>query len=489
MPIRHSILEARWPTEEEAARSLLFTPISAGPVRLESRTWVPAMVPWRSNEDGFVTRNILEWYGRFAAGRPGAIVVEATGVRDIPSGPLLRIGHDRFIAGLGKLVETVRRESGGHTRLFIQIIDFLAVKRRPTKEKYFARFLNLNRRHREAIAELMQDARWLDEDDAEVRSLLTNWPDETLDKILDERELESLRYGYRERVTDMDLPHIKNLPQVLPDIFAAAAARAREAGFDGVELHYAHAYTMASFLSAKNNRPDGYGGARQARVRLPLEVYEAVRERVGYDYTVGVRFLGDEVIEGGSRLEDAVYFGVEFARAGFDYLSVSKGGKFDDAKQPKVGHAVYPYTGPSGYECMPTVLSDERGPFGRNVPLASAIKLAVNAAGFQTPIITSGGIATFEQAEEILRAGEADIIAAARQSLADPDWFLKIRLGRGSEIRRCVFTNYCEGLDQMHKQVTCKLWDRVEMDEPDISLSEDGRRRLLPPRWQDSSDS
>jgi 2,4-dienoyl-CoA reductase-like NADH-dependent reductase (Old Yellow Enzyme family) len=246
---------------------------------------------------------------------------------------------------------------------------------------------------------------------------------------------------------------------------------------------------MASFLSAKNNRPDGYGGARQARVRLPLEVYEAVRERVGYDYTVGVRFLGDEVIEGGSRLEDAIYFGVEFARAGFDYLSVSKGGKFDDAKQPKVGHAVYPYTGPSGYECMPTVLSDERGPFGRNVPLAAAIKRAVNAAGFRTPIITSGGIATFEQAEEILRAGEADVIAAARQSLADPDWFLKTRLGRGSEIRRCVFTNYCEGLDQMHKQVTCKLWDRVQMDEPDISLSEDGRRRLLPPRWQDSSDS
>ena len=262
---------------------------------------------------------------------------------------------------------------------------------------------------------------------------LADAPDEVLEQMLDERELESLRYGYRERVTDTDLPHIRELPQVLPGIFADAAARAREAGFDGVELHYAHAYTMASFLSAKNTRTDGYGGARENRVRLPLEVYRAVRERVGYDYTVGVRFLGDEVIEGGSHLEDAVYFGVEFARAGFDYLSVSKGGKFDDAKQPKVGHAVYPYTGRSGYECMPTVLSDERGPFGRNVPLAAAIKRAVNGAGFRTPIVTSGGIATFEQAEEILRNGEADIIAAARQSLADPDWFLKMRSGRGAE--------------------------------------------------------
>ncbi|HKS40718.1 MAG TPA: NADH:flavin oxidoreductase [Blastocatellia bacterium] len=482
-PIRHQIPETRWPTEEEAARSLLFSEISVGPVALESRTWVPAMVPWRATEDGFVTENILEWYARFAEGRPGAIVVEATGVRDIASGPLLRISHDRFIPGLRKLVETVRRASRGHTRLFIQIIDFLAVKRRPPKDRYFRRFFKLNRLHREALADLTDDARWVDEDESHVLGFLADAPDEVLEKILDEREFESLRYGYRERVTDMDLPHIKELPQVLPGIFADASARAREAGFDGVELHYAHAYTMASFLSAKNMRADGYGGERENRVRLPLEIYKAVRERIGSDYTVGVRFLGDEVIEGGSHLDDAVYFGVEFARAGFNYLSVSKGGKFDDAKQPKVGHAVYPYTGRSGYECMPTVLSDERGPFGRNVPLAEAIKHAINDAGFQTPIVTSGGIATFEQAEKILLSGEADIIAAARQSLADPDWFMKIRSGHGAQVRRCVFTNYCEGLDQMHKQVTCKLWDRVQMDEPGITLSEDGRRRLVPPRW------
>jgi 2,4-dienoyl-CoA reductase-like NADH-dependent reductase (Old Yellow Enzyme family) len=483
-PVRHAIPETRWPTVEEAARSLVFTPVNVGSVKLESRTWVPAMVPWRATEDGFVTPNIIEWYGRFASGRPGAIVVEATGVRDIASGPLLRIGHDRFIPGLQKLVETVKRESAGHTRLFIQIIDFLSVKRRPPKEKYFARFLDLRQHHRESLAEATSETAWLQASDADVRAFLTGSPDELLEKVLDERELESLRYGYRERVTDMELPHVRDLPRVLPQIFAEAALRGREAGFDGVELHFAHAYTMASFLSAKNSRRDDYGGSRENRVRLPLEVYRAVRERVGQDYTVGVRFLGDEAIDAGSHLEDAVYFGVEFARAGFDYLSVSKGGKFDDAKQPKVGHAVYPYTGRSGYECMPTVLSDERGPFGRNVPLAAAIKHAVNEAGLATPVVTSGGIAMFEQAEAILRNGEADIIAAARQSLADPDWFLKIRLGRGDEIRRCVFTNYCEGLDQMHKQVTCKLWDRVNLDEQGISMSDDGRRRLVPPRWR-----
>ncbi|HYE16641.1 MAG TPA: NADH:flavin oxidoreductase [Pyrinomonadaceae bacterium] len=487
-PVRHSIPEARWPTAGEAARALLFSPVRVGPIELESRTWVPAMVPWRATEDGFVTRENLEWYGRFAAGRPGAIVVEATGIRDVPSGPLLRIGHDRFIAGLRELVETVRRESGGRTRLLIQIIDFLAVRRRPEKSKYFERFLELRERHRRALARATGDDAWLGRDERDVRAFLRDAPEEVLEKVLDERELESLRFGYRERVTDTHLPHVKNLPDVLPGLFADAAGRAREAGFDGVELHFAHAYTMASFLSRRNDRADGYGGSPVARVRLPLEVFAAVRGRVGRDYAVGARFLCDEVIEGGSRVSDAAFYAAEFARAGMDFLSVSKGGKFEDAKQPKVGHAVYPYTGRSGYECMPTVISDERGPFGRSLPLVREIKRAVVSAGFDTPVVAAGGITTFEQAEEILRAGDADIVGAARQSLADPDWFLKVRLGRGSQVRRCTFTNYCEALDQMHKQVTCKLWDRQGLGGPGVAMSSDGKRRLLPPRWEDSRD-
>lgn len=484
-PIKHSIPDTRWPTAEQAARSLLFQPLHIGSLTLESRTWVPAMVPWRATEDGFVTQDNLDWYRRFAEGKPAALVVEATGVRDIPSGPLLRIGHDRFVPGLKKLVETVRAASDGQTRLFIQIIDFLAVKRRPDPQKYFDRFLTITPQHREAIARLTDDPRYPEGDESRARDFLKQASDEVLDNVLDARELESLRFGYRERVTDTDLSHIKELPQVLPGIFAAAAQRAREAGFDGVELHYAHAYTMAGFLSARNDRDDGYGGPRENRVRLPLEVYRAVRERVGEDYVVGVRFLADEVIAGGNRIDDAVYFGVEFARAGFDYLSISKGGKFEDAEQPKVGAAVYPYTGQSGYECMPTTLSDQRGPFGRSVLLVAQIKQAVNSAGLETPIVATGGITTFEQAEAILENGDADIIGMARQALADPDWFPKVRLGQGGEVRRCTYTNYCEALDQAHRQVTCKLWDRKGLDEPGIGRAADGRRRLLPPEWKE----
>jgi 2,4-dienoyl-CoA reductase-like NADH-dependent reductase (Old Yellow Enzyme family) len=137
---------------------------------------------------------------------------------------------------------------------------------------------------------------------------------------------------------------------------------------------------------------------------------------------------------------------------------------------------------------MPTVISDERGPFLRSVPLVAAIKRAVNAAGFDTPLVAAGGITTFEQAESILQGNEADIAGFARQALADPDWFLKVRLGKGAEVRRCTYTNYCEALDQMHKQVTCKLWDRLNLDEPGIAMSSDGKRRLLPQPWKRSDE-
>jgi 2,4-dienoyl-CoA reductase-like NADH-dependent reductase (Old Yellow Enzyme family) len=479
--IKHEVPAAAWPSAEQAAGARLFQPITVGPRTARQRTWVPAMVPWRSTEEGFVTPDVLDWYRRFAEGRPGVLVVEATGIREVPSGPLLRIGHDRFIDGLSQLVQTVREASGGETLLFIQLIDFLQIRRRPPRDKFFARFLALTPRHRDALTELTGETVASDD---ELRAKLAALSDEDLEYALTPRELEDLNFGWRERVTDTHIPHIAELPKVLPTLFADAAERAMRAGFDGVELHFAHAYTMASFLSALNTRDDGYGGPRENRVRLPREVIAAVRERVAGRGAVGCRYLGDDVIEGGNRVEDAAWFGVEFARAGLEFLSISKGGKFEDAKQPKVGWAAYPYTGRSGYECMPTIYSDARGPFGRNISLAQTIRAAVRAAGFTAPVVTAGGINDFAHAEAALEHGEADIIASARQTLADPDWFLKMKLGRGAEIRRCAFTNYCEGLDQKHQQVTCKLWDRTELDEPLVKLDVEGKRRLVAPRWR-----
>lgn len=452
----------------------MFSPIAIGKnSSLRARTWIPAMVPWRATADGFVSPQVLAWYRRFAKGKPGALVVEATGIRDIPSGPLLRISDDRYLPGLHELVRAVREASDGETRLLIQIIDFLPIRRRPTKEAFIGRFLQISPAIREATGST---------DDAAARAELLTMNDDELARVLSTREMESYLHGYRERVTDTHLESVRTLPHTLPPLFADAASRAKTAGFDGVELHYAHAYTMASFLSAKNVRDDGYGGSRENRVRLPLEVFREVRKRVGDDYTVGCRFLTDEVIAGGSHIDDAIYFGTEFARAGMDFLSLSKGGKFEDAKQPAIGHASYPYTGESGHECMPTVRIADPGPFARNIPLAAQITRAVRSAAFATPIIAGTGISSFDQAESILQRGDVDIVSAARQSLADPDWFEKIRTGRGDEIRRCFFTNYCEGLDQSHKEVTCQRWDRDNL----ASLSKDersadGKRRLVAP--------
>ncbi len=166
-----------------------------------------------------------------------------------------------------------------------------------------------------------------------------------------------------------------------------------------------------------------------------------------------------------------------------DFLSTSRGGKFDDAAQPAVNAAAYPYTGPSGYECMPQFISDARGPFGRNAAATKALRDAVRAAGFATPIVGAGGVHNFEMAERWLTEGVCDIVAAARQSLADPDWSAKIAAGQGAQVRTCEFTNYCEALDQKHKPVTCKLWDRLDLDQPGARLSADGKRRLVAPAW------
>ena len=207
--------------------------------------------------------------------------------------------------------------------------------------------------------------------------------------------------------------------------------------------------------------------------------------RVGARYVVGCRFLADECIAGGSGVDDAAFFALAFARAGMDFLSTSRGGKFDDAKQPGVGEAAYPYTGPSGYECMPQHLSDDAGPVRPQRRAHGGDPRSGARGGLRHARRRARAASTISRsAETMLADGAATSSRAARQSLADPDWFRKIALGRGDEVRHCEFTNYCEALDQKHKQVTCKLWDRVALDEPGLSLARDGKRRLVAPAWE-----
>jgi len=120
---------------------------------------------------------------------------------------------------------------------------------------------------------------------------------------------------------------------------------------------------------------------------------------------LGVRFLGDEVIAGGHRVDDAVYFGVEFAKAGMDYLSISKGGKFEDAEQPRSVRRSILHRQSDTNAC-PRPCQTNGAPSAD--PYAGCCdQRAVNAAGFENAGSCYGGITTFEQAEAIIHSGDA----------------------------------------------------------------------------------
>src|SRR5664280_932100 len=161
--------------------------------------------------------------------------------------------------------------------------------------------------------------------------------------------LKVARSGWRQTV---DMLTLADIDQIVEE-FGDAVVRAREAGFDGAELHSAHAYTLASFLSRTNPRVDEYGGnTLEGRLRLIGRIFENIRRKVGDDYPVGVRFLADEFIKDGYTVNDAKLIGLRLAQLGAAYLSLSVGGKFEDAVHVP-GQVPYPYTGYSGDRCMP----------------------------------------------------------------------------------------------------------------------------------------
>ena len=267
------------------------------------------------------------------------------------------------------------------------------------------------------------------------------------------------RSGWRQKVEDLKKEDIK----LIIEQYGDAAARAREAGFDGVELHMAHAYTVSSFLSRRNQRKDEYGGRSLGnRARLSCEIITRCRERVGPDFPIGVRFDGEECIRRGYTIIDSREFALKFARLGVDYISISAGGKFEDAI-PREGKPLYPYTGYSGDRCMP----GDWYPDAANLYMAEAIKRYINDRGYFTPVITTGKIGNPRLAEEILQAGKADLIGMARPLLADPDLPKKIKEGREDEIRYCIYCNVCKALDENFRQVVCYLWPKGSLQAPD----------------------
>ncbi|MFH1114324.1 MAG: NADH:flavin oxidoreductase [Pseudomonadota bacterium] len=257
------------------------------------------------------------------------------------------------------------------------------------------------------------------------------------------------RSGYRQKVEDLPIEEVKEIPK----LFAQAAYRAMEAGFDAVELHFAHAYTMSSFLSRHNTRKDEYGGSLKKRLRLAEEVVKASRAAVGSDKVLGARMNGDEFTLGGNTLEQSRKIALSLAEIGLDYISVSAGGKFEDAIRVE-GESLDPYTGYSGNRTMPPVWMPEKV----NVYLAGEIRRTLRQAGHNTPVVTAGRIPTAQVAESVLEANQADIVAVARPILADPHWPNKYREGRENEILKCVYCNKCREAEGAFDEVTCFQW-------------------------------
>ncbi|HZK66646.1 MAG TPA: FAD-dependent oxidoreductase [Chloroflexota bacterium] len=194
--------------------------------------------------------------------------------------------------------------------------------------------------------------------------------------------------------------------------FGDAAVRAREAGFDAVEVHGAHGYLVAQFMSAySNKRTDIFGGTLHNRMRFPVEIIKNIRSKVGGSYPIIFRYSGEEMVPGGRTTAESMVVGRVVQEAGVNALNVTVG----------------------VYESMRYIIAPAAVPDGFLLPTAAAIKKAVSI-----PVIAVGRITDPALAETALQTGMADLIAMGRASLADPQLPNKVAAGQIDEICPCV---------------------------------------------------
>ncbi|WP_353227361.1 FAD-dependent oxidoreductase [Novosphingobium sp.] len=235
----------------------------------------------------------------------------------------------------------------------------------------------------------------------------------------------------------MKAPEIKVLEQADIDLavsqFAAGARRAKQAGFDGVEIHGGHGYLLSSFTSPyTNNRTDGYGGSLEGRLRLTLEVIAAIRAEVGADYPVWIKLDSREVGKpGGITIDDAMAAARLVEAAGVDAITVTS---YHDTGQGKL-HS----------ESNIPHIEDT------NLPATAQIKRAV-----AIPVIGSGRIEV-PTADDTIGKGEADFIAMGRKLLADPHLPAKLMRGEPEKVRPCIYCYTCVSAIYMGQPSRCAV--------------------------------
>jgi 2,4-dienoyl-CoA reductase-like NADH-dependent reductase (Old Yellow Enzyme family) len=205
--------------------------------------------------------------------------------------------------------------------------------------------------------------------------------------------------------------------EVLPEQLGRIANYLKGIGYDGVEIHGAHHTVFMHLLSpALNKRNDKYGGSLENRMRIQLETIRAIRKAVGLDFPVLLRFSASDLIEGGADLETTVPYAQKLEESGLDCLDISCGGT---TRSP-------PYSMSPG----------ERAPAGTFAHYSQAIKRAVTI-----PVIVAGKINTFTVAADIVKNGQADLVAIGRPLVADPDLPNKWQTARFEAVVRCCSTN------------------------------------------------
>ena len=344
--------------------SNILLPLKIKSMELSNRVVMPPMGTNLGNKDGTVSDENITYLTRRAQGKPGLIITEITGVHpDGVVGPS-QIGayDDRFIPGLKKMADAAHKEG---CKIAMQI----------------------HHTGRESLYLLGKG------------------------RAMAPSPIPSIVFKGNPR--EMTLEDINEMITC----FGQAARRAREAGYDAVEIHGAHGYLLTQFLSAiTNQRSDQYGGATlKERSRFVLEVIAEVRRQVGQDYPVSIRLSAQEFIKGGYSAEDMQTIIPDMVKAGADLIHASFG----------------THGSPGGITQAP----GEYAP-GFNVWLAKKIKDVTSV-----PVIAVGRFTDPAAADEVIARGDADLIAFGRQFLADPDFLIKAKAGRTADIRQCIACN------------------------------------------------